>query len=141
MWCIVLKVFGTRLRETREERQLTQADLARRIHTNISQILRWEKGQAIPSAEAVVRLAEELEVSSDYLLGLTDEPTGHLSESDLTPLERKFLAASDRGDLAEMFRIALEIYEEEPPEASSGAGVSRPDEASKLRGIGATKKG
>jgi transcriptional regulator with XRE-family HTH domain len=43
------------------------ADLAAKIGTDAGQISRYENGRMSPSADAVVRLAEILDVSTDYL--------------------------------------------------------------------------
>lgn len=118
-------MIGVRLRELREQQQLTQQELADRVGSHVNQVVRWENGKTMPTVDALARLSKELEVSADYLLGLVDQPNGHLSQEDLTPLERKFLAASDRGDLAAMLDIVLEMYREEPSQAHVGTGVSR----------------
>lgn len=66
--------FGIRLRETRELRDLTQVDLAQRARLTAVQISHFETGVK-PSASAVtlIKLADALSVTVDYLLGRTDE--------------------------------------------------------------------
>jgi transcriptional regulator with XRE-family HTH domain len=59
---------GGRLKQLRGEHGWSQADLAAKIGTDAGQISRYENGRMSPSAEAVVRLAEILDVSTDYLL-------------------------------------------------------------------------
>ncbi len=59
---------GERLKQLRQERGWSQADLAAKVGTDPGQISRYENGKMTPSAEAVVRVAEVLDVSTDYLL-------------------------------------------------------------------------
>lgn len=61
------KFQADRLKEARDARSIsTQLALAGLLNVNTSQISRWEDGQAIPSAEMLVRLAEVLNVRPSY---------------------------------------------------------------------------
>lgn len=62
-----------RLIELREERNLTQADVANAIKTSRTNIGRWEKGLNEPTANYIIQLADFFECSVDYLLGRSDE--------------------------------------------------------------------
>jgi transcriptional regulator with XRE-family HTH domain len=66
--------FGKRLKEVRELRGLTQAELAERAKMTAVQISHFETGIK-PSASAVtlVKLGDALSVTIDYLLGRTNE--------------------------------------------------------------------
>jgi len=66
--------FGERLRMLRESRGLTAKDLGKMVSLGGPTITRYEKGQRDPDTETLVRLAEILDVSLDYLFGLTDRP-------------------------------------------------------------------
>lgn len=59
---------GERLKQLRRERSWSQADLATKVGADAGQISRYENGHMTPSAEAVAKLAEVLDVSTDYLL-------------------------------------------------------------------------
>lgn len=59
---------GERLKQLRRERGWSQADLAAKVAADAGQISRYENGRMTPSAEAIARLAEVLDVSADYLL-------------------------------------------------------------------------
>lgn len=104
---------GDRLREIRERRNLTQDDLNTRLGFGSTQVYRYETGKADPSPEVLVRLAQELEITVDYLLGLVNSPSAHLEESDLSPTERKLLSAFRRGDMRDLMKIAAEEAEPE----------------------------
>jgi transcriptional regulator with XRE-family HTH domain len=58
---------------------------------------RYENGVTDPSASHLAAIASELGVSTDYLLGLSDEPMGKLGEV-LLPHERALLKAYSDGD-------------------------------------------
>ena len=62
-----------RLKELREERGFTQLEVAKAIDGTQSNLAKWEKETVQPSAEFVMRLADFFGVSSDYLLGRTDD--------------------------------------------------------------------
>lgn len=62
-----------RLLELREERNLSQTDVANAISTSRTNIGRWEKGLNEPASGFLIKLAEFFEVSTDYLLGLENE--------------------------------------------------------------------
>lgn len=70
-----LNVFGTRLHMLRKEKGLVLADIAKLLGTSTSQIGDLEKGKTGTSLTRLVQLAEFFQVSTDYLLGITDDPT------------------------------------------------------------------
>lgn len=80
----------SRIRTRRVELGLTQAELATAVHVSQKQISNWETGTH-PTSGYFIRLAKALECSADYLLGLSDDPLGHLRESDLSPDERQLI--------------------------------------------------
>lgn len=72
--------FGKRLRILRKNRNLTQKDLADRFNVGESTIGMYERDEREPSFEFVKQLADFFNVTTDYLLGRTDDPNP--SESD-----------------------------------------------------------
>lgn len=66
---------GQRLAELREQRGLTREELAERVGVSTSTLSRLESGQIqIFSDEMLTALAWEFDVSTDFLLGLTNIP-------------------------------------------------------------------
>lgn len=104
---------GDRLKQRREELGLSQADLGARLGIEAQAVYRYEKEQADPSSEVLGRFAKELEVTADYLIGLVDAPTGHLSEEALSPTERKLIAAVRKGLIVEAMEVTLELVKRE----------------------------
>jgi len=77
---VILMKIGDRIRLIREQRGLTRQQLAEKIGTSVGIIYFYEKNRKIPSAEILKRIAEAFNVSTDYLLGLTDDPTPNRGE-------------------------------------------------------------
>ncbi len=76
--------FALRLKKARTDKGLSQTDLAKLVGIHYTQIGRYEKKGAQPSADILSKLANSLGVSSDYLTnGTTDE----LAESSLADKE------------------------------------------------------
>jgi transcriptional regulator with XRE-family HTH domain len=92
----------------RRKRQLTQDELADRLGFGQSQMNKYENGKSDPTPEVLVRLAKELSVTTDWLLGLVDDPDAFLQEPELSPAERKLLSAFRRGDFKELVQLAAE---------------------------------
>jgi transcriptional regulator with XRE-family HTH domain len=86
-------MFSKRLKDMREARGLSQTELGDRVGLSKQQIYRYEQGRGEPDASTLTKLAKELEVSADYLLGLVDDYQGHLLEADLPADEREALLA------------------------------------------------
>lgn len=92
---------GDRIRLSREAANLTLEDLAARVGIAYQQLWRYEKGQNETPVKTIAKLAVELSVTTDYLLGLVDDPTGAISEGDLSPMERKLIAMLRNGAIVE----------------------------------------
>lgn len=65
--------FGKRLRLARVNKGLTQPQLASAVGVALRSYQFYEQGRRRPSYELLVKLAIELNVSIDWLLGLSDE--------------------------------------------------------------------
>ena len=63
-----------RIRDLREDRDLTQADIAKVLQTTQQQYSKIETCRADISGEKLKRLAVFYNISADYILGLTDVP-------------------------------------------------------------------
>ncbi|MDE6475177.1 MAG: helix-turn-helix transcriptional regulator [Clostridia bacterium] len=67
-----MEEFIKRLRELRKEKGITQFQLAQSTGISVSAISSWENNTRIPSALAIITLAKFFDVTTDYLLGLSD---------------------------------------------------------------------
>src|SRR5689334_16199220 len=116
---------GDRLRLLRQQHKYTQEQLAERLSLGIRQIHRYEKGLSDPAADIVARIATELDVTTDYLLGLNDEPSRSYRDQDLAPEEHKLLSAFRRRQWEEILQILAAELGAPPGSPSKGDG-SRP---------------
>ncbi len=63
-----------RLRDVREDHDLTQTDVARLLGTTRQQVSKWETGVQMMGVDKYIILAKHYNISTDYLLGLIDTP-------------------------------------------------------------------
>jgi len=64
--------FGENLKELREEKKLSQRQLAEKVSLTPSAIAKWELSKVDPSASAVVILAQFFNVTVGQLLGVEE---------------------------------------------------------------------
>lgn len=62
-------VFASKLREVRVRRALAQQSVAEAINVSLRAYQFYEQGTREPSLDSLIRLADFLNVSVDYLLG------------------------------------------------------------------------
>ena len=67
-----MKKFNERLRELREENNLTQVKLAKELFIDQRSLSFYEIGKYEPNLDTLKKIAIYFNVSTDYLLGLTD---------------------------------------------------------------------
>ena len=72
---------GEKLKDLRVEKDLTLEELANEVHLSASTLSNYENDGSIDlSAVNILKLAEYYGVSTDYLLGKTENRTGNLTE-------------------------------------------------------------
>lgn len=82
-------VIGNKLRELREQNKLRQDQVARLVGVERPTVSLWENDLRQPSYQTLVRLANLFGVTTDYLLGRTDDRL--LDISGLTPHEASMI--------------------------------------------------
>ena len=65
-------MIGERLAQIRSDHDDTQQSLANKLKVSIYSIRSWEQNKSSPSHETLVQICNLYNVSSDYLLGITD---------------------------------------------------------------------
>lgn len=65
--------YAQRIRDLREDRDLTQETIAEILGTSRSYYGRYERGLHPMTADQIIILAKYFNVSADYILGLTNE--------------------------------------------------------------------
>ena len=61
--------FHKRLREVLKERKMSQNELRLRLDVSTSVMYKWTSGKSLPLLESIIRIANALDCSVDYLIG------------------------------------------------------------------------
>ena len=81
-----MEQLGVRIRKLRESRNMTQTELSEilgmKTYTTVS---KWEKNENFPKGKDLKKLAEIFNVTSDYLLGLSDTELGKITTQNEHP--------------------------------------------------------
>ncbi len=110
--------FGRRLREARDLRELSQSELAEKARIPVAMVSHFETGvRGSASADNLVKLANALEVSVDYLLGRTDDPVPREGPVQATLLRALGTASLD--EIQSVTRIA-EAIKNKPGDRGKG---------------------
>lgn len=67
-----MDTFSVRLKDLREENNLTLKQLADAIGVSDIAISRWENNKRTPNIDSLLALCKYFKVSADFLLGLED---------------------------------------------------------------------
>lgn len=83
-----------RLKQLREAKNMTQVRLGIELGVSQETISGYEINKAVPPADMLIKLADCLDTSVDYLLGRTDiKKYNTLKKSDLTDSELELISA------------------------------------------------
>ena len=95
-------MIGERLSEIRKDHGDTQADLAARLNVSLAAVRSWEQEKSSPSHEMLVSICHIYQVSSDYLLGLSDVDPVYIQRRRL-----KYFTKEELGMLQEFERYLM----------------------------------
>ena len=93
---------GERIRNLRIDARMTQEELGLKVGVTKQTVSSWEKGISTPNYDILVELSNIFQVSTDFLLGKTDDPKNvkmdldpkkeSISDAEATKiLEQKFI--------------------------------------------------
>ncbi len=106
--------FGSRLRQSRENKGLSQQELANMIGTTDGSIHTYEKGIAFPRWDKIIRLCDILGVDPNYLFwdDLSDKIRAKIfrSQSDNSEYKELIDAYKDNPDMQPAINKMLDIY-------------------------------
>lgn len=80
-----------KIRELRKEKGITQEQLADAVNVKKYTIGDWERNRTEPNITTLVAMADYFEVSTDYLLGRSDDTGLVQANANLTPDEEEIL--------------------------------------------------
>ena len=103
--------FGTKLKELRAEKGVSQAKLAADIHISRSAVAKWENGLGLPNDESLKLLSEYFGVSIDDLL--PDKPTAEtiVSKNKTIDQQKKVILGFSIGCAIGLFILAFIFIE------------------------------
>lgn len=78
---------GKRLKQLRESSQLSRKELADKLDVSHWAIAKYETDERYPDHDTITRLSVIFGVTTDYLLGRTDDPTPRDGTSTISDLE------------------------------------------------------
>ena len=109
--------FGKTLREVRQMRNITQEELAEKADISRVMVGRYETTDQLPAVDTLVRLADALGTSTDFLLGRTSSLNAPFTGQYTAPPRRSRRAdriPKSMGELEMIIReIVLETMREE----------------------------
>lgn len=81
--------FSERLKESRKQARLTQVEIAEKLGISQPAYASWERGTKKPTQENLVKIAQVLNVTVDYLVGNSDDEITNKELEDIEILFRK----------------------------------------------------
>ena len=81
-----------RIRDLREDMDLRQIDVAKSTGIDQKTLSNYETGRTNPDSEAIIKLADFFDVSTDYLLGrsVKNKPSAETLMKRLTKIQAEF---------------------------------------------------
>lgn len=92
--------FKDRLQTLRESKKMNIIQLADKFGKSEGAVRAWETGRAKPDVDTLIKLAKYFEVSTDFLLGLSDSKDG----------EKKGYPSALRDLMAKVERLAYPLF-------------------------------
>ena len=88
-------MFQRRIKELRKQAGLSQKALAQKLFISQQSVGKWESGLSKPTPDALSNLANLFDVTTDYLLGISDDPKGSLNVA-LTDADPQISAIAEK---------------------------------------------
>ncbi len=81
------------IQKLRKKRNITQVDLANKINVKQETISAYESNKALPSCDVLIKIADYLNTSTDYLLGRIedDSPLSGFNIKEMNPKTYKII--------------------------------------------------
>lgn len=88
-------MLSQRIREARLANHMSQVELAKKLGVSKQSLSNWENDNIQPSVEMLTRMAVNLNVSADFLLGLDDRLFIEVTDLSLTEISHIQLLIRD----------------------------------------------
>lgn len=106
----LVSIFGEKLKRLREEKGLTQENIARKLCISRATVSKYESGRRKPDIETMKTLSKYYGVSVDYIIGMTE--TAAFSSIDEDDFKSDCNNTEDRDNITkdeDIFRLAVKI--------------------------------
>ena len=111
------KIFGERIRELREQRDLSMQELANFLEVSKSSVNMWENAGVVPREPILKKISQAFDVTIDYLLGNTtrEEEQERVDKlNDINSLFQQLLGNLSEEDLDKFIKIIELMFALDP---------------------------
>lgn len=107
--------FGERLKQEREKKGLSKGDLSKLIGLHYTQLGRYERDEATPKSDVLTKIANALDISTDYLMNGTvaDLAEERISNKKLISSFQKITLLSEESQKVVLALIDAFIFQQE----------------------------
>lgn len=121
-----MATLADKLQKMRVARGLSQKQVAELVGVSQQQVSMWER-DVIPSTEIVAHIARIFDVTSDWLLGLVEDPTTRVQTADLSNDEWMLINLYRHGKLPSYIRAMVsDLAERKAKEDVAMQGDQKP---------------
>lgn len=90
------KELGTFIAEIRKEKEMTQAELAEKLHVTKSAVSKWERGAGLPDVNTIEPLATALEVSIVEIVKSRKMTSEEILQADAAEAMKEIIAQAEK---------------------------------------------
>lgn len=106
-----MSIFSEKISVLMMKKNISQRELAKKAGVTESAMSYYVSGSRVPRSDVLIRIANALETSSDYLLGNTNDPTPIPESKDLLFLQRN-LNKLDEEQLKKAKTILSSVFDD-----------------------------
>ena len=103
-------IFGSRIKQLRQEAGLTMEELARKLDVTKSRVNMWENKGVVPRHDVLTKVASIFSVTTDYLLGYDSENIN--SEDPKLEYLQRGLKKMDKNELETAEKLLKAMFED-----------------------------
>lgn len=103
-----MSIFSERLKELRKKRGYTQSELAKYMNMRQGSYTKWETGMTEPRIESLIKLADILDTTTDFLLGKTNIDFGN--DSKVYEEYKELLSQNKKEEIKERYDLSFEFF-------------------------------
>lgn len=90
--------FQRRILEIIDDEELTKKEFSKKVGVSPDVIIRATLYGILPCVQSLIKMADNLDVSVEYLIGISDDKNFFKSENPATFIERLTFLASEKGE-------------------------------------------